>query len=36
MNKKTYIQRLGEICDSMAMANGVMTAGLAMCRRKNK
>lgn len=36
MNKKTYFGRLAEICDSMALANGVMNAGLAMCRRKNK
>lgn len=36
MNKKTGFRRLGEICDKMALANGVMTAGLAMSRSRSK
>lgn len=34
MNKKSYLARLGEICDSVALASGAMGAGLAMSRRK--
>ena len=36
MNKKSYLSRLGELCESMAMANGVMNAGLAMHRKRTK